>query len=171
MIEAITSIRRCTPLLLPYLETSLRDTSPNSKEQAAMALLRLVEKHGWSREMSEGARMTEEEEKRWSELIVVLGFHIWMTAQSEFVESPAKSTQENALLRVIEHISREKEPEWRDRWALQARSFVEKNPVNVEIRHWTWIVRCVALADPGFFSDYLQELWNSICSTENQDIM
>lgn len=71
VIDAITAIRRCTPLLLPYLETSLRDTSPNSKEQAALALLRLVEKHGWSRLMTDAASMTPEEESRWSELIVV----------------------------------------------------------------------------------------------------
>lgn len=71
---------------------------------------------------------------------------------------------------MVERITRGSEPEWRERWAAQARAFVEKNPVNVEIGHWTWILRCAGLADSAFFDRYTRDLWNSIASTENQDI-
>lgn len=86
------------------------------------------------------------------------------------MEAPAKSTQETALLQVIEHVTRGSEREWRERWAARARAFVEKNPVNGEVEHWTWVLRCAALADPAFFDQYSRDLWNSIAATENRDI-
>ena len=52
MISVLSATRSCIPLVLPFLETSLRDSSPNSKSQAAFALLTLAQKFGWSRQMT-----------------------------------------------------------------------------------------------------------------------
>ncbi|KNB45574.1 hypothetical protein JH06_2434 [Blastocystis sp. subtype 4] len=70
--NTLTATSRTTPLLLPYLETALRDTSPNSKTQGAGVLRRLCEKWGWSEIMCPGCVMTEGEKQRWIELVIVM---------------------------------------------------------------------------------------------------
>lgn len=71
MISVLSATRSCIPLVLPFLETSLRDSSPNSKSQAAFALLTLAEKFGWSRQMTKDYCMTDAEESRWCMLLFV----------------------------------------------------------------------------------------------------
>lgn len=75
----LVSTQRAVPLVLPFLETSLRDSSPNSELQSASVLLELSKKFGWSRKMNAEASMTEGEETRWSDLLyvrIVPFFHI-----------------------------------------------------------------------------------------------
>lgn len=72
VVNVLVSTQRAVPLVLPFLETSLRDSSPNSKLQAASVLLELSKKFGWSRKMNSEASMTEGEETRWSDLIYVI---------------------------------------------------------------------------------------------------
>lgn len=103
VIEAITATSQCTPLLLPFLETSLRDSSPNSKEQAAMALLRLVEKHGWSHVMCEGAVMTNEEEERWSDLILVAFVFTCLSERIHRLNGKIKSGNRSSGCYLFDH--------------------------------------------------------------------
>ena len=69
--NALTATPLTTPLLLPFLENSLRDSSPNSKAQGAGVLRRVCERWGWSEMMCEGYAMTEGEKKRWVQLVMV----------------------------------------------------------------------------------------------------
>ena len=75
VIHVLIATRRCIPLVLPFMETSLRDSSPNSKSRAALALHELVQVFGWSRMMCEDSYMTEGEEQRWSDLLFVYFFY------------------------------------------------------------------------------------------------
>ena len=71
VVNVLIASKRGIPLVLPFLETSLRDSSPNSKLQACLALLELVKKHSWSKQMNNEACMTDGEEIRWSDLLYV----------------------------------------------------------------------------------------------------
>lgn len=90
--------------------------------------------------------------------------------QNEFIDSTAKSNQETALQDAIRLIIEGKESAWRERWIRKATEYVQRNPVNLEMEHWAWILRCAALVDSAFFDRYILDLWNSINSTDNLDV-
>ena len=168
--NTLTATSRTTPLLLPYLETALRDTSPNSKTQGAGVLRRLCEKWGWSEIMCPGCVMTEGEKQRWIELVIVM-LETKIDLQEEYVESSSSTPEETHLIHVIEVMAASQERYWRDALQEKAVANIIKSPVSPSNLHWAQILRQTTRADPSLYETFVNQFSGLIQDCQNTDIL